>query len=197
MKQYCWGRGASCSMLTILLSVQLLVVQGAAIKAADLPATIVLVRHADKETKPGTPEDAPLKQEGFKRAQDLKAVLAGANLTAIITTQWKRTKDTAQPTADKFGLAPEQVRLEPDPDQEDAHLSALVAKLQTKAGGTVLVVGHDSTVPELINRLLSGSNLSAICSSVYDRLFVLVLASSKPVLVQSRYGALTPEINCN
>jgi phosphohistidine phosphatase SixA len=160
--------------------------------AADLPATIVLVRHADRKDNS---EDSPLNQLGFTRAKDLKAVLAGANLTAIITTQLIRTKQTAQPTADAFGLTPEEVKL--DKDHYAAHVPALVAALQTKAGGTVLVVGHDSTVPELINRLVSGSNLNAICRSVFDRLFVLVLASSKPVLVQSRDGALTPEKNCN
>jgi phosphohistidine phosphatase SixA len=162
--------------------------------AADLPAMIVLVRHADKETKPNTPADAPLTPAGLKRAQDLKVVLADANLTGIITTQWQRTKDTAQPTASAFELTPEQIKL--DPEHYDTYVPAVIAALRTKAGGSVLIVGHNTTVPELI-KALGGPNLPAICDSVYDRLFVLVPASPKPALVQSRYGAPSPEKDCD
>jgi phosphohistidine phosphatase SixA len=121
-------------------------------------------------------------------------VLAGANLTAIITTQWIRTKQTAQPTADAFGLTLEEVELKED--QYKAHGPALIAAVRKKAGGSVLVVGHNTTVPELIEAL-GGPRLKPICDSLYDRLFVLVLSSPKPALVQSRYGVPSPERGCN
>jgi phosphohistidine phosphatase SixA len=180
------------ALATLLLLPGLLVTEPAR-GAADLPAMVVLVRHADKAT---TPKDDPqLTPAGAKRAQDLKSVLAGANLTAIITTQWERTKATARPTADAFGLTPEKVELDPK-KPEAAHIADLVASLKKRSGGLVLVVGHNNTVPGLIEAL-GGPKLQFICDSVYDRLFVLVLSSAKPAFVQSRYGAPTPEQGCD
>jgi broad specificity phosphatase PhoE len=48
---------------------------------------------------------------GAKRAQDLAAVLGNANLTAIITTQLRRARETAQPIAAELGLAAEPIEL--------------------------------------------------------------------------------------
>ena len=182
--------GLKTTLATLLVLPSLLFAEPA-LGADALPAMIVLVRHADKAK---TPKDAPLTPVGLARAQDLKAVLAGANLTAIITTQWIRTKQTAQPTADAFGLTPEEVELRED--QYKAHGPALIAAVRKKAGGSVLVVGHNTTVPELIEAL-GGPRLKPICDSLYDRLFVLVLSSPKPALVQSRYGVPSPERGCN
>ena len=191
MNPYHFGRAGLRLILTALLVLPVLRFAEPALGASDLPAMIVLVRHADKAAAAG---DAPLTPAGVKRAQDLKGVLAGANLTAIITTQWRRTKETAQPTAETSGLTPEWVKL--DPDHYDAHLPALIAALRKKAAGSVLVVGHNTTVPELIEAL-GGPHLKPICDQVYDRLFVLMLSSAKPALVQSRYGAPSPEKGCN
>jgi phosphohistidine phosphatase SixA len=185
-------RAGTKSALAMLLLLPGFLVTEPARAAADRPAMVVLVRHADKAA---TPKDDPqLTPAGAQRAQDLKAVLAGANLTAIITTQWRRTKETAQPTADAFGLTPEQVELDPK-KPESTHIAALLESLKKRGGGLVLVVGHNNTVPGLIEAL-GGPRLQLICDSVYDRLFVLVLSSAKPALVQSRYGAFTPEKGC-
>jgi phosphohistidine phosphatase SixA len=191
MNPYHFGRAGLRLILTALLVLPVLRFAEPALGASDLPAMIVLVRHADKAA---TPQDDPeLTPAGAKRARDLKAVLAGANLTAIITTQWRRTKETAQPTAEAFGLTPEPVKLHRD--HPEAHLPALIAALRTKAGGSVLVVGHNTTVPDLI-KALGGPPMDPISESVYDRLFVLVLSSARPALVESCYGAPSSEKGC-
>src|ERR1700682_5430372 len=66
-------------------------------RATDDFPVLVLVRHADKAAQPAN--DPPLTSAGMKRAQDLAAALRSAGVTFIITTQLRRTRETAQPLA--------------------------------------------------------------------------------------------------
>jgi phosphohistidine phosphatase SixA len=191
MNPYHFGRAGLRLILTALLVLPVLRFAEPALGASDLPAMIVLVRHAEKADKPAG--DPPLTSEGSKRAEQLAAVLTGADLTAVITTQLLRTRETAQPAATARGLPIESIKI--DPDQQDAHVKAVLAALRKRAGGSVLVVGHSTTVPKLIEAL-AGAHMPEICESVYDRLFVLVPTSAKPLLVQSRYGAPSSEKGC-
>jgi hypothetical protein len=55
-----------------------------------------------------------------------------------------------------------------------------------------LVVGHDWSGPGLI-ALLGGPELPNICSSVFDKLFVLIPAQGNVSLVRARYGEPSPD----
>jgi hypothetical protein len=76
-----------------------------------------------------------------------------------------------------------------------SHLVALQAALHHYAGGIVLVVGHDNSVPGLI-AALGGPRLPDICGTVYDNLFVVLPGDGKPHFLRARYGAPTPESEC-
>jgi phosphohistidine phosphatase SixA len=153
--------------------------------ASDLPALIVLVRHADREP----PDDPPLTAAGVQRARDLAAALGNTKFSAIITTQLTRTRDTAQPVATALGLTPEIVTN--NPAERDAHIKALAAALRKHAGGSVLVVSHSNLTSAIIASL-GGPRLPNICETVYDHLFVLVPTAGKIQMVNSRYGAASP-----
>jgi hypothetical protein len=84
-----------------------------------------------------------------------------------------------------MGVTPEVVMLTLAAIQQN--IAGVVAAVRKHAGGTLLVVGHNNTVP-LIIAALGGPKLPEICDSVYDKLFVLVLGKEVR-LVQSRYGA--------
>ncbi len=184
--------GSGLKFVLVALSVvQSILWHGPALGGADLPAMIVLVRHADRASNPSN--DPPLTTAGAKRSQDLAAVLGDAKLTAIITTQLRRTRETAQPIAAMLGLAADPIYL--DPQQQDAHIKAVLAALRNRAGGSVLVVGHSTTVPALIEAL-GGPHLAVICETVYDNLFVLIPTSATPFLVKSRYGAVSATQDC-
>src|SRR5436309_12811453 len=75
-------------------------------RAGEFP-TLVLVRHADTAALP----DRPLSAAGLKRAQDLASALRNAGVTAIITTQLRRTRETAHPLASALGLVPEVINV--------------------------------------------------------------------------------------
>ena len=169
---------------------------------------LILIRHADKASKPA--DDPPLTEAGAKRAQDLAATLKDAGVTAIITTQLRRTRETAEPLAKALGLTPEVVKVgeralvaNPAPgaqlppevlEERAAYIKNLEAAVR-RHSGVVLVVGHDWSGPGLIASL-GGPKVPDICSSVYDNLFVLTQADGKSNLIRSRYGVATPEVGC-
>jgi broad specificity phosphatase PhoE len=152
------------------------------------PSLVLLVRHAEKGAEPAS--DPPLTATGIARAHALAAALRDAGVTSIITTQLRRTRETAQPLAMARGLTPEVVPI--TPGAFGAHVEAAVAAIRRHAGGVVLIVGHSNSVPAII-AALGGPRLPDICEGVYATLFVLQLDKGGARLVQSRYGAPDPD----
>src|ERR1044071_2972996 len=64
--------------------------------------TVVLVRHAEKAADPR--EDPPLLESGNTRAQELARILEPVGIKAIYTSQFLRTKQTAEPLAKQLGI---------------------------------------------------------------------------------------------
>lgn len=69
--------------------------------------TIVLVRHAEKGTEPKA--DPPLTEAGAARAAALPDALEGLKPDAVLSTNFDRTRSTAEPVARRFGLSTELV----------------------------------------------------------------------------------------
>jgi broad specificity phosphatase PhoE len=157
----------------------------------DLPLLIVLVRHADKASQPA--DDPPLTAAGTQRAQDLAVSLRNTKFTAIITTQFLRVRNTAEPLAAALGLTPEILAIKDvnSPADQDAHIKALIAALHKNAAGSVLVVEHGNMISEII-AALGGPRLPVVCDPVFDHLFVIVPSTGKIQLINSRYGAPSP-----
>lgn len=155
--------------------------------------TVVLVRHAEKQaTPPSNPlEGPPLTNEGKVRAKNLARMLGKAGVKAIITSQYLRTKETAQPLADAIGIAPVAVKLDPDPANSnrisEQSIKKIVEQIQQRAGETVLVVGHTNSLPQLIGKL-GGPSIPNIPESEFDNLFILTIyATDKAKLAQLKY----------
>src|SRR5687767_7819797 len=132
---------------------------------------VLLVRHAERAD--GGPAagamlssaDPGLSDAGKTRADHLAALLRDAGLTAIISTELRRTQETAAPLADRLKLP---VVVIPGADT-----MALHAKLKADhADGIVLVVGHSNTIPAIVQRL--GGPAIRIAENEYDKLLVLV-----------------------
>jgi len=158
-------------------------------RIGELPV-IVVVRHANKAPEPL--DDPPLTADGVKRAQDLAAALRGAGVAGVVTTQLRRTRETATPLDATLGLTPQVVQRGPRGSVE--HLKALEAAARRYVG-TVVVIGHDDTVPGLIAHL-GGPRLPNICDLVYDNFFVLFPAGGKMNFMHTRYGVPTPDSEC-
>jgi broad specificity phosphatase PhoE len=129
---------------------------------------VILVRHAERAdggaAAPGamtTGNDPELSEAGKARAQKIAAMLADAGVVAIYTTEYRRTKDTAAPLAEKIGVKPEVVA------SRDA--SVLAGKIKSHGTGVVLVVGHSNTVPQVIKAL--GGSAVTMADDEYDSMY--------------------------
>src|SRR3954471_1453477 len=69
--------------------------------------TVIVVRHAEKAAEPAA--DPPLTAEGAARANALVEAVRGMPVTAIVSTDFARTRSTAAPLATRLGLTPELV----------------------------------------------------------------------------------------
>src|SRR5690606_28057539 len=101
-----------------------------------------------------------------------------------------RTGETAAPTASRAGVTPEVLAVSWESVPRNAAEAAAAGRRH--AGGVVLVVGHSNTVPDSV-AALGAAKPEAICDSDYDRMeTVIVEASGRARLIESRYGASTP-----
>lgn len=156
---------------------------------AQSPTVVILVRHAEKAAAPA--DDPPLTEAGTARANALAASLANAHLDGVITTQLRRTRDTAEPTLRSLGTA--RTLVVPTATDVAAHAAAVATAIRREfSGKTVLVVGHSNTVMRIIEAL-GGPKLPDLCDSQYSGLYTLVLDGASARLVQGTFGAPSPE----
>jgi broad specificity phosphatase PhoE len=148
-------------------------------------STIFLVRHAERAdtatgAKPTMAADPELSEAGRARAESLADVLRDANITAIFATEFKRTQQTAAPLAKALGL---KVRT-----ASSKNNAALLKELKA-AKSNVLVVGHSSTIPEIINGLGVKTPVK-IGDADFDNLFVVLLGvrpGAQPEMIRLHY----------
>src|SRR5947207_9357386 len=118
--------------LALILSIPLLLVT-----YANAVPVVFIVRHAEKASTGG--KDPALSPEGQKRADALAHILKDSQITSVFVTEFKRTQETAVPTARAAQVNPIVV---PAND-----IGALVEKLRA-LNGNALVVGHGNTIPD-------------------------------------------------
>lgn len=131
--------------------------------------TVIVVRHAEKAAMPA--DDPPLTVAGEARARDLWDAVKDAGVGAVITTQFARTKSTAQPTAAALALPTEVVNAAGATPAQD-----VAAAVRKHAGHTVLVVGHSNTVPAIVEAL-GAKRPAAICDAEYDNLYIVTIGT--------------------
>jgi broad specificity phosphatase PhoE len=126
--------------------------------------TLILVRHAEKDLTQST-SDPDLSPEGKQRAARLAKILQSVDITAVYSTEFKRTRQTVEAVAAarSLALAPYDARATRDID----------AMLSTHAGGTILVSGHSNTVPQFLNYLIGEEKYKPMGDGEYGNLIVV------------------------
>ncbi|NQZ11317.1 MAG: pre-peptidase C-terminal domain-containing protein [Algicola sp.] len=171
-------------MFKQLVAASCLLITSATALAADANI-IYLTRHAEKQT---AGSDPALTEAGQLRAQNIADLLKRANISSIYSTDYNRTKQTAQPLSAAISVP---VTLY-DPSQ----LPSLASQLNNLTGNT-LVVGHSNTTPELVGFL--GGEATAISESEFDRLYQVIIGDNgqvTTVLLTSLPAQVTPA-NCH
>lgn len=141
--------------------------------------TFVIVRHAEKGTDDA--RDPSLSEAGQVRAQRLAALLSDEPVNAAYATAYRRTYQTAEPVAADhfFRIATYDAQL---PASQFAEQLRTLHKT-----GTVLVVGHSNTVPDIVGAL-SGQPVAAMGDNEFDLLYrIRIGADGKATLLQETY----------
>jgi len=141
--------------------------------------TVVLVRHAEKDTN-FVGSDQPLNASGMLRARELARALGDVKFSAIYVTPWVRSRKTAEPIAQRQG---DSLMIVVDA------IEGTIAGIRRHSGQNVLVVGHSNTVPQILAALTGQKELAKL-EVGYDDLFVLTLPRDLPPrLLHLHYGA--------
>lgn len=149
--------------------------------AASAQNAVFVVRHAERadavtggQTMMAT--DPDLSDVGKARAKSLAAALKDAGIKAIYTTEYKRTRQTAEPLAKALGI---EVTVVPARD-----MPGLIEKVKA-ATANVLVIGHSNTVGDVIARL-GVTDPVKLTDDDYDNLFVVVRGTT-PSLIRLHF----------
>ncbi len=126
-------------------------------------STFILVRHAEKA---GSERLSELTPAGTARAERLANMLSDAPVKAVYSTDYTRTKATAQPTATHHQL---QLQLYMS-DQLDSLAQALKAWHKE---GVVLISGHSNTTPALANSFIGADKFKPIDDADYSQLYII------------------------
>lgn len=127
----------------------------------------ILVRHAETT---GGGSDPVLSAEGMERAEKLAGILSELDIDRVYSTNYNRTMDTAQPTADNQGL---EITNYGGFDQQAVTNDIL----ENVNGGKVLIVGHSNTTPNFLNVLTGTSDYPNLPENAYDNLFIVNVKS--------------------
>jgi len=141
---------------------------------------IYLVRHAEKNGD-------DLTEAGRAQARKLASLLKHSGITAVYTSQFRRTERTAAPLIRELkaqGVSVHQRRLPlPDDLLRNPGDETLLSKYGTQVEETlraesaddiVLLVGHDTTVLPIIRAYGTSAPIEKIEPNEFDRLFLIV-----------------------
>lgn len=121
-----------------------------------------VVRHAERADDGS--EDPPLTAEGQQRAQRLAQMLGNAHGVAVYATQFQRTQSTARQTAQVWGVPVTTY----DGQSDAASLTQSIKGAHPE--GTILIVGHSDTVPDIVADLCN-CDVDPIDDSDFGNLF--------------------------
>ena len=123
-------------------------------------ATFYLLRHAEKQTG----DNPELTAQGQKRAGRVAKLLSLTDIQAIYSTDYQRTRQTAEPIA--------QVKNLPVQLYNPKSLKQFAQKL-IDLNENAIIVGHSNTTPELVN-LLSGQTVPAMDEGTFNLIYQVI-----------------------
>ncbi len=158
---------------SILLALFLLGAGGVQSFAQKRKITVIIFRHAEKETPTEGDETEPdISIEGQKRALRLVKILEKYKPMQIFSTEYARTIQTVTPLS-RIKNLPIQV-YEPGKMQEFAD-----KLLSFKKNRRIVVVGHNATTVQLVNLLLKQNKYAMPPESEYGKIWIVRIKNGK------------------
>lgn len=156
--------------MKIILSIFLFLFSMTLVNAQDM--TIILVRHAEKDSSKYDPVLTP---EGQQRAIKFYELVKKYKPEQIFSTGYKRTRFTAEPLAvnqnEKYRMFVESY--------DGSELETFANKLLGLRTKTIVVIGHSNTTPKLANLLLKQEKYKDMAESEYGKIFIIRIKGKK------------------
>lgn len=141
---------------------------------------VIVVRHAEKSSAPG--QDPPLSEAGEARARALAAGLKDAGVDAVYTTEYLRTRKTAEPLAKAIGKDSAVMR--------DDTIATLGERHKDQV---VLIVAHSGVVKSVstyVDEITGRKNGIVLGENDFDQMFILMRKKDGGwSVIRTRYGA--------
>lgn len=136
-----------------------------------------------------TDRDPDLSDKGRARAESLAVALRDSGVNMIITTDLKRTMQTAAPLAKLRHITPKVI---PIGMSVQSHMNRVVDEIKSHEGATILVVGHNNTIGHIASKL-AGGNIGDLCTDEYANLIIISMTKGRvaKILLES-YGVPDP-----
>ena len=145
--------------------------------------TFFIVRHAEKDANTMT-SDVALSDAGKQRAEALKELLKDKKIGTVYSTNYIRTKSTAQPLADAVGVTIQVY----DP-RDTTFIRRIVNTGNKDKEGNMLIVGHSNTVDDIVNALMGRRVVPGdLPETQYGDLFVVKKRGNKFTLDTKHFG---------
>ena len=142
-----------------------------AVESAD--TRVFLTRHAEKDSDGGDPG---LTDVGKDRAQKLADLMSRVGTTHVFSTDTRRTRQTAKPTADATGMSIHIYHSNSD----------LVSAINSlPSSSRALVVGHSNTVGPIATELGVSETISI--GNQFDNLFAIGMRDSELLFAKYKY----------
>ncbi|WP_264900411.1 SixA phosphatase family protein [Sediminibacterium sp. TEGAF015] len=140
--------------------------------------TVWIVRHAEKDTAFANRANPDLTPVGKQRAMDLATYLQKENIVQVLSTDTKRTVQTAAHIKAPIEL------------YNPRSIQMVVEKINTTwKGKTILLVGHSNTVLETIDALGGNRPVALLNDEDYDYIFKVVIDDAgKATATAYQYG---------
>jgi len=156
------------SLLFVLLTILIFSCKENSKKNTDMNSektTYYFIRHAEKDKSQQT-NDPDLLPIGKNRANYWAEILADKHIEMVYSTDYKRTRQTAESTAKKANV-----------DVKIYKASKLYSKDFQKAtkGKTVLIVGHQDTSPKFVNSIIGEKKYQMIADDNNANLYTVTI----------------------
>uniref|UniRef100_UPI00404A3CF8 SixA phosphatase family protein n=1 Tax=Gelidibacter sp. TaxID=2018083 RepID=UPI00404A3CF8 len=132
--------------------------------------TYYLIRHAEKDRSNPSEKNPHLDADGLKRAENWNTILSDITIDAVYSSDYHRTKETAQPTA---------TRNKVDITLYNPSTINVPEFAKNTKGKTVLVVGHSNTIPAFVNGLIGSKKYADIDDAVSGHLYIVTIIGDK------------------
>ena len=130
--------------------------------------TYYLIRHAEKDRSDASNKNPHLIEKGNNRAKHWSTIFKNVAFDAIYSTDYNRTRETAQSTATKNNV--ELTLYHPN-----INVTSFINETKDKI---VLVVGHSNTIPQFVNALIGKEKYDDIDDSNNGNLYIVTVSGS-------------------